>query len=148
MGDSGMTSIRASYGGTETESAFCEIQTVAHGAPDAIVRHPLDVRLVYSTLINQILDQSAHWIVGQRRNQGCIHSKAAPQAPRYVIFTPAFPGAKRARGRDAAIPGIEAQHHLAQAYEVPPRASLRLDWQWWFHQASSSRTGSSFGTIM
>ena len=61
-------------------------------------------------LEDEVLDQSTHRVVGKGGHHRGAQSKAAPQAPGYVVFTAAFPGREscgpcglaRRRGRAAA----------------------------------------------
>ena len=54
-------------GGAHAEAALGEVQAVADGAADAVVRHPADERLVDAALADQILHQPADGIVGEAR---------------------------------------------------------------------------------
>ena len=57
--DRGVAAIGAAERRAHAEAALGEVETVAHGAADAVVRHPAQVRLVDAALVDQVLDQAA-----------------------------------------------------------------------------------------
>ena len=54
-------------------------------------------------------------------------AEAALEAAGDVVFAAAFPDLERARGVHAALAGVEAQHHLAEADLVPAAGRFVLD---------------------
>jgi len=77
------------------------------------------VRLIYSTLVNQILNQTANGIVSQRRNQARVQAEAAVQAARDVVLAATFPDLKSTRGLNPPVAGIETKHDLTEAHQIP-----------------------------
>jgi hypothetical protein len=75
--------------------------------------------LIDATLIDQILHQSADWIVGEGSHYGGVETKATLQSSRHVVFAAAFPNFKSSGCVNSACPRIEAQHHLAETYLIP-----------------------------
>src|SRR6185312_485118 len=114
-----MAAIGASNRSAHSKSTLGEVDSVANGASDAVIGNPLHMRLIDAALINQVLHQAAHWIIGESRHHGGVEPEAALQAASDVVFAPAFPHTKAARGSDARIPGIEPEHHFSQAHQVP-----------------------------
>ena len=100
------------------EAALGEVEAVADGAPDAVVGHPADERGVDAALQDEVLDQAADLVVGQRGDDRGAQAEAAAQAAGDVVLAAALPDVERARGADAALAGVEAQHHLAERDEV------------------------------
>jgi hypothetical protein len=96
-----------------------EVEAVAHGAADAVVLGPLEMGQVDAALKHQVLDEAAHGVVHESGDDRGPEAEAAPQAAGHVVLAAAFPDLEAARGVDAALAGIEAEHHLAQAHEVP-----------------------------
>src|SRR5205085_7146140 len=117
--DGGVAAVRAAQRGAQAEAALGEVQAVAHSAPDAIIFHPADVRLIDAALVDQVLNQSPYGIVRQRRDDGRVHPEAALEAARDVVLAAALPDLERARGVDASAAGVEPQQHLAEAHHVP-----------------------------
>ena len=113
-----MAAVGAAERRADAEAALGEVEAVAHGAADAVVLHPPDA-LVDAALEHQVFDQAAHRVVGERRHDRGGQAEAAPQPARDVVLAAAFPHLERAGGVDAAVAGIEAQHHLAERHERP-----------------------------
>ena len=51
-------------------------------------------------------------------------TKTAAQSAGYVVLAAALPDLKLARGLDAALAGIEAEHDFAQAQAVPAASGI------------------------
>ena len=119
-----MSAVGATSSGAHAKTPFSEVEPVADRPSDAVELHPFEMRLVYTALVDQILDQPSDRVVGERRHDRRIHSKTAFQASGDVVFTAAFPNLKTTRGVNASLAGIEPQHHLAERHYVP--ATLRL----------------------
>src|SRR5262249_297300 len=124
-----VTTIRASYGGTHTESALSKVQAVANLTADAVIVHPADMTLIDSALVDKVLDEPANRIISERCDNGGAHTEAALQTAGNVILAAAFPDAKLARGGNAAVARIEPQHHFAETYKVPLAAFYRFDFE-------------------
>ena len=88
-------------------------------AADAVVGHPAQVALVDAAAQDELLDETADGVVGERADERRAQAEAAPQAARHVVLAAALPDLEGARGRDPALAGIEAQHDLAEGHEVP-----------------------------
>ena len=114
-----VTAVAATQRRAYAKPALRKVQPVAHRAPDAVVLHPLHVRLVHAALQHQVFDQPAHGIIGQRGHHRRLQSEAPPQPARHVVLAAALPHLELARRGHPHIAGIEPQHHLAQAHQVP-----------------------------
>ncbi len=108
----GVTTIRAAGRRAHAKATFRKVETVAHGAANAVKLHPLQMRLVHTALVDQILDQSTNCVIGERGHDRGVHTETALQSARDVILTAAFPHLKTARGRDTSLTRIETHHHL------------------------------------
>ena len=87
-------------------------------AADAVVRHPADERGVDAALQDQVLDQPADLVVGERGDDGGAQAEAAAQPAGDVVLAAALPDLERAGGADPALARVEAQHHLAERDQV------------------------------
>src|SRR5580698_10484139 len=110
-----MATIRTAHRTTCAESPLGEIQPVAHRTAHAVIVHPTYEFLVHTALVHQVLQQTAHRVVGECCYHGSIQTEAAFQRTRYVVFTAAFVDIEGTRGVHAAIAWIESQHDLAQS---------------------------------
>ena len=119
LADRGVAAVRASQRRAHAESALGKVQAVAHRAADAVVLDPLHMRLIDAALQHQVLDQSTHRIVGERRDDRRLQAEAATKAASDVILAAAFPGLKLPRGRDTNVARIEAKHHFPKADQIP-----------------------------
>src|SRR6185436_18776062 len=113
-----VATVRAADGAAEAEAALREVESVAHRAPDAVVLDPLDVRLVDAALVDEVLDEPPHGVVGEGRDDRRLEPEAAPQTARDVVLAAALPGLERARRRDPPVARVEAEHDLAERDEV------------------------------
>ena len=109
-----------------SEAALDEVEPVPHRAPDAVVRHPLDVRHVHAALQHEVLHETPDGVVRERGDRRRLQAEAAPQAAHHVVLAAALPGAELAGGVDAPVAGIEAQHYLAKGRRVPHAGTGRL----------------------
>ena len=105
--------VGAAYRSPHSKTAFGKVETIAHRAADAVVRHPANQRSIHAALQDQILHQPADWVIGKRGDDRGAHAEAAAQPARHVVFSPALPGLKLPHGVDPAFARIETQHHLA-----------------------------------
>ena len=124
-----MTAIGASERGAHPKTAFDEVQSVAHGAADAVIGNPVN-DLVHAALVHQVLDQPACGIVGEGGDVGSLETEAPLKPARDVIFASAFENLKLTRRCNAVIARIEAQHDLAEAELVPTTLGFGFDIQW------------------
>ena len=114
-----MPSIGAADAGANAEAALYEVEPVAGGTADAVEFHPAHVRLIDSTLIDQVLHKPSHGIVRERGDDRGLEPEAALQPAGNVVFAAAFPHAERSRRVHARFAGIETQHDLAERDQVP-----------------------------
>src|SRR5690349_3142782 len=105
--DGRVTTIGTTGSRAHAKAALGEVETVTNGASYAIKLHPLQVWLVHAALINQILDQPAHRVVSERRDDRSIHTETSLQPTRDVVLTPTFPNLKVPRGRNTSFTRIE-----------------------------------------
>ncbi len=113
-----VAAVGAADGRAHAEAALREVEAVPRAAADAVVRHEAHVAEVDAALQQQVLEQPADRVVDECRDDGGSQPEAAAQAAGHVVFAPALPHPKRARGVDPGVAGVEAQHHFAQAHEV------------------------------
>ena len=73
---------------------------------------------VDATLEDQVFEQPADVVVGERRDDGGSHAKAAAQAARDVVLATALPDPEAPGGADAPLARIEPEHYLAERHEV------------------------------
>jgi hypothetical protein len=116
--------------GSDPETAFCKVETVAGSSPDAIVRHPADQRLIDAALKDEILEQAPDWIVGESGDHSGFEAEAAFQSAGDVVFASAFAYFEGSGGGNAPVTGIEAQHDFPEAYQIPSAIFFIFDLQW------------------
>ncbi len=131
LADGGVAAVGAANGGAHAVAALSKVEAVAHGAAHAVVRNPSDERSIDAALQNEVLDQAADGIVGERSGDGGAQAETAAQAAGHVVFAAALPNLEMARGVDAAFAGIEAKHDFAQAQAVP--AAIGIGNREWIH---------------
>src|SRR5207253_2107549 len=107
-------------------TALGEIESVARSASDAVVGDPAQPRQIAAALQHQVFDETSDRIVDERRDDRGVESEAAAQSARDVVLAAALPRLKRARRGDAAVAGIESQHHLAEGDEIVARGFFDL----------------------
>ncbi len=135
LADGGVAAVGAADGRAHAEAALGEVEAVADLAADAVVGNPLDEGGIDAALQDKVFDQAANGVVGQSGGDGGAQAKAAAQAAGHVVFAAALPDLEVARGVDAALAGIEAEHDLAQAEAVP--AARRVGNEKFFHRFQS-----------
>src|SRR6476659_8697719 len=133
-----MATIGTACARAHAKTAFGKVESVADRASDTIERRPFNVRLVYTALVDQILDQPSDSVISQCGDNGCIHPKATLQTARDVVLTATFPHAKVARGSHASFAWIEPQHDLAETHDVP--ATVRL----WISHKKAHKSQNAF----
>ena len=119
LADGGVAAVGAAGRGAHAEAALSKVEAVANGAADAVIRNPADERSIDAALQDEVFNQAADGVVGERGGDGGAQAEAAAQAAGDVVFAAALPHLKLARGVDAAFAGIEAKHHFAQAQAIP-----------------------------
>jgi hypothetical protein len=77
LGDGGMASVRASQRRSNAETPLGEVEAIADRTSDSVIFHPPHQGLIDPSLIEQIFQQPANWIVGDCRNNGGVISEAA-----------------------------------------------------------------------
>ena len=85
------------------------------------------MRRVDASLQDQVLEQAADRVVGERRHDRGAQPEAATQPARDVVLAATLGDRERARGRDATVARVEAKHHLAERNEVVAAVLGRLD---------------------
>ena len=140
LADGGVAAIGAAGGGAHAESALGEVEAVAHGAADAVVRNPVEQGGIDAALQDEVFNEAADGVVGERGGDGGAQAEAAAQAAGHVVFAAALPHLELARGVDAAFAGIEAEHDFAEAEAIPAavRIGKRESGSW--HRSASTDT--------
>ena len=113
-----VSAIRGPESRPDAEAALDEVQAVADASPDAVVGEPRDVRGVDASLEDQVLEQAADRVVGERRDDRGAEPEAPAEPARDVVLAASLGDRKRARGRDATVARVEAEHDLAERHEV------------------------------
>src|SRR5262245_31069121 len=122
----GVAAVRASDRRARAETPLGEVQPVARGPSYAARFHRLHVRLIDAALIDQVLKQAAHRVVGERGHDRRLHSEAALYPPGDVVFAPAFPGMKSPRRVNSPVARVEPQHHFTERDQVPSALIFRF----------------------
>src|SRR5215831_6063081 len=118
-----------------SEAPLGEVQPVADGAADAVIGHELHQRSVHPSLQDEVLDEPADVVVGQCGDNGGPQAEAAPQPAGDVVFPASLPCGNRPGIADAALAWVQAEHHLAQGYQVITSVCVRADGQVGHHEA-------------
>ena len=114
----GVPAVGHAQGAADAEAAFGEVQAVAHGAADAVVRYPAYERGVDAALEHEVLEQPADVVLDERGDDRGAHAEAPSQAACDVVFAAAFPDAKLAGGSNSPFAWVKPQHDLAERDEV------------------------------
>src|SRR6185295_4118829 len=125
----GQAAIRHAHRAANAEPALGEVQSVAHGAPDAVIGTPLDEPGIDTALQDEIFDETAHVIVGKGGTYGRPEAEAAAQSARDVVFAAAFPGFELAGRAHAALAGVEPEHDFSEGDQVEFAGTGGLDVQ-------------------
>src|SRR5262245_38654122 len=102
----------------QTKAAFGKIQPVTYRAPHAVVGSPPDELGIHPALQNELFEQPAHVVVGESGANGRAQPETAPQTTGHVILAASFPDFEFARGPDATLARVQAQHDFAQGDQV------------------------------
>ena len=111
----GVAAVGDADGAADAEAALGEVQAVAHGAADAVVRHPADQRRVDPALRGSGPRPAGRPRCPRSAVTIAVRRPKQRRSPRATLYSPP-PSQTRnvAGGADAALAGIEAQHHLAE----------------------------------
>ena len=119
LADGGVAAVGAAGSRAHAEAALGKVEPVAHRAAHAVVWNPVEQRVIDAALQDEVFDQPADGVIGERGGNGGAQAETAAQAAGHVVFAAALPHLKLARGVDAAFAGIEAEHDFAQAQAIP-----------------------------
>ena len=104
-----------------------EVEAVANRAAHPIVRNPFDEFSTDAALQDEVLDQSAHVVVGESGAHCCFEAETTAQAASDVVLIVAFSDFEFTRGTDSSFARIQTQHDLAKGEEVVLARSGGLD---------------------
>src|ERR1700675_2159790 len=111
----------------DAEASLCKIEAVARRVAYAVMFDPANQRLVYASLIDKVLQQPPHGIIGERRDDRGVQAEAALQSAGDIVFAAALAHIEGSRRGNAAVTWVEAQHDFAKTDDVPAAILLRLD---------------------
>src|ERR1022692_2872863 len=120
LGRRGVPGVGAAECSAHAEAALGEVERVPDRPPDTVVLPPAEVRLLHAALIDQVLDKATDWVVGQRGDEPGSQAEAPLQPARHVVLPAAFRNGEGPCRRNAAVAGVQAEHHLAQGDKVVP----------------------------
>jgi hypothetical protein len=103
LADGGQATVRTADGSANAEAALGEVESVANLSSYAVIRDPSEQGSVNAALQDEVFDEAADGVVGQRGRNGGAQAKAAAQAASYVVFAAALPDLEVARGVDAVF---------------------------------------------
>ena len=126
-GSGGVAAVGDALGAANAEAAFGEVESVAHGAADAVVRGPVEKGGVDAALEDEVFDETADFVVGEGRDDCRAHAEAATQPASDVVFAAAFPGLEGAGRAHAAFTGVETEHDFSEGDEVVVAVGGRSD---------------------
>src|SRR5450830_1660245 len=115
-----MAAIRDAHSAADTEPALGEVQSVAYGAADPVVRNPPDELGVEAAGEDQVLDESADLVVGKRRDDRAPQPECTPQPAGNVVLTTALAGSERPGSANPPLAGVETEHDLTERHDVIP----------------------------
>jgi hypothetical protein len=107
------------------KAALSEVQSIAGCSADAIVLCPYQMRLIDAALQHQIFEQPPDRVVCQCSDDCSLQAEASPQAASNVVLAAPLPYIELAGGSHPHVAGIEPQHYLAKADQVPHALVLR-----------------------
>ena len=128
------------------EPALGEVEPVPHLPADAVVRGPDHMRTLDAALVDQVLDQAADRVVGERRDDGRPEPEAPLEAAGDVVLAAPFPGTERARRRDPLLARVEPEHHLAERDEIEAALLGRPERQQSAHRPLTARASRSISS--
>src|SRR5450830_1499664 len=122
-----MAAIRDAHSAADTEPALGEVQSVAYGAADPVVRNPPDELGVEAAGEDQVLDESADLVVGKRRDDRAPQPECTPQPAGDVVLTTALAGSERPGSSNPPLAGVEPEHDLTERHDVIPALGSGTD---------------------
>jgi hypothetical protein len=109
---SGIPSIRAANGTTDTMATLREIESIAYCSSHAIIITPHKKVCTDSTLHDAIFNEVPNLVVDKRRNNRRTKTKTFPETSRDVVFTTTLPSMKLSRGANATLTRVKPKHYL------------------------------------
>ena len=98
----------------DAKTALSEIEPIAHGAADAVIRLPLDEVGADAPLHDEVFDQMPNLVVDEGGDHGSLQPEAFPQPAGHVVFAAPLPDLKVPGRADAALARVEPEHDLAE----------------------------------
>ena len=126
---SGVAAVGNAHSAAHTVAALGEIEAVARDAANAVERDPLDELSIHATLQNEILDEPAHVVIGERGADGGLKAEAAAQSAGDVVFATAFPDFEFAGATDTPFARIEPEHDFSERDQVVLAGAGRFEVQ-------------------
>ena len=142
LGDGGMAAVGAADGTADAEATLGEVQPVAAARPTPSYGDPDHMRLVDAALVDEVLDQTADRVVGERGDDRRVEPEAAAQPACDVVLAAALPDVEAAGRGDSTVSRVEPEHHLAERHEVPAALAAAGS------RAPSSRRGDDRGRLL
>jgi len=118
--DCGVESVGAADRAAHAEASFREIEAVTADPADAVCLLPADQGSVNAALLDEILHESADFIVCECCQDSSIHAKTLVKTTDYIVFSAAFPCAEASGCSDSAFARIQTKHYLAEGNRVIP----------------------------
>lgn len=106
--------VHAPQRAADPEAALGEVQAVAHGTADAVVRRPVDEGRVQAAAQDDVLEQPTDLVVGECRDDRAAEVEAAPERPSDVVLRAAVPDVEGTGRADAPVSRVQPQHDLAK----------------------------------
>ena len=120
-----------------------KFEPVADRPPDAVGRNPTDEARVDTSLEDEVLEQPADVVVGERGHDAGALAEAAAEPARDVVLAAALPRLEPASGADAPLAGIEAEHDLTEGDQVIAALGGRPDRQSGHRATPAARVNAS-----
>src|SRR5579864_7609403 len=127
LGDRRMSTVVRTHRRPNAETSLGKVKPVSHRSAHTVMLYPAHQRLVNASLVHEVLNQSPHGIIGERRYNRGFQPEAPFKSACDVIFSSSFVDIEFARSRDAPVAWIETEHHLPQTHQVPAALLLRPD---------------------
>ena len=141
-----MPAVGDADGAADAEAALGEVEPVAHLAPHAVVGDPAEMCPLDAALVDEVVDQPADGVVGERRHDRGAKTEAALEAAGDVVLAAPLPRLERARRLDPPLARVEAQHHLAERDEIEAALVGRAQGQERAHRPLTSRARRSISS--
>src|SRR6266545_6172840 len=111
--DRGVAAIGAPDCSAKAVAALGEVEAIPHLATHAVVLAPDDVCLIDAALKDQVFNEAADWVIGERGDYGRLQPEAATQTARYVVLPAALPSLKGSSCVNAPLSRVQPKHHFA-----------------------------------